>query len=333
MSSVTVSARAEDFSHALALARQVLTVEAQAVAALTSRLDHRFIRALENILHCRGRTVVSGMGKSGHIARKIASTLASTGTPAFYMHPGEAAHGDVGMIAPQDVLIAISNSGESSELLTILPYLKRHGVKLIAMTGNSASTLARAADVHLDTSVAEEACPLGLAPTASTTATLALGDALALALLDLRGFSAEDFARTHPGGALGRRLLLHVADIMRNGDAIPRVLADANLSQALLEMSRKGMGMVVITNAAAELLGIFTDGDLRRALDRNLDIRNTAITMVMTTAPRAITPQRLAAEAVALMQQHKVYVLPVVDDAHKLVGALGMHDLLQAGVV
>ena len=333
MSSATVSARAEDFSHALALARQVLTIEAQAVAALTSRLDQRFIRALENILHCRGRTVVSGMGKSGHIARKIASTLASTGTPAFYMHPGEAAHGDVGMIAPHDVLIAISNSGESSELLTILPYLKRHGVKLIAMTGNSASTLAREADVHLDTSVAEEACPLGLAPTASTTATLALGDALALALLDLRGFSAEDFARTHPGGALGRRLLLHVADIMRTGDAIPRVLAEATLSQALLEMSRKGMGMVVITNEAAELLGIFTDGDLRRALDRNLNIHNTSIATVMTTAPRAITPQRLAAEAVALMQRHKVYVLPVVDEANKLVGALGMHDLLQAGVV
>lgn len=333
MSSATVSARAEDFSHALALARQVLTIEAQAVAALTSRVDQRFIRALENILHCRGRTVVSGMGKSGHIARKIASTLASTGTPAFYMHPGEAAHGDAGMIAPQDVLIAISNSGESSELLTILPYLKRHGVKLIAMTGNGASTLAREADVHLDTSVAEEACPLGLAPTASTTATLALGDALALALLDLRGFSAEDFARTHPGGALGRRLLLHVADIMRTGDAIPRVLAEATLSQALLEMSRKGMGMVVITNEATELLGIFTDGDLRRALDRNLDIRNTAITTVMTAAPRAITSQKLAAEAVALMQHHKVYVLPVVDAAHKLVGALGMHDLLQAGVV
>ncbi len=333
MTSATLSTATLRFSKALALARQVLTIEAQAVTALTSRLDHNFIRALEIILHCQGRTVVSGMGKSGHIARKIASTLASTGTPAFYMHPGEAGHGDLGMITPHDVLVALSNSGESSELLTILPHLKRHGAKLIAMTGNKMSTLAREADVYLDTSVAEEACPLGLAPTASTTASLALGDALAVALLDLRGFSADDFARTHPGGALGRRLLLHVADIMRTGEAIPQVLRGATLSNALLEMSGKGMGMVIIVNEATELVGIFTDGDLRRALDRNLDIRSTPIATLMTPKPRAIPPHKLAAEAVALMQQYKVYVLPVVDESQKLVGALGMHDLLQAGVV
>lgn len=318
---------------ALALAEQVLTIEAQAISALRERLDHNFIKALEIILHCQGRTVVSGMGKSGHIARKIASTFASTGTPAFFVHPGEASHGDLGMITPHDVFVALSNSGESSELLTIAPVLKRHGAKLIAMTGNRNSTLAREADVYLDTSVSEEACPLGLAPTASTTAALALGDALAIALLDLRGFSAEDFARTHPGGALGKRLLLHVSDIMRTGQAVPKINSEASLSQALLEMSAKGMGMVIIVDAQDRVLGIFTDGDLRRALDRDVDIRRTGINGLMTPQPHHISPHKLAAEAVATMQQFKVYVLPVADDNHQLVGALSMHDLLQAGVV
>ena len=318
---------------ALALAEQVLTIEARAVSALKDRLDHNFIKALEIILHCQGRTVVSGMGKSGHIARKIASTFASTGTPAFFVHPGEASHGDLGMITPHDVFMALSNSGESSELLTIVPALKRHGARLIVMTGKKNSTLAREADVYLDTSVSEEACPLGLAPTASTTAALALGDALAIALLDLRGFSAEDFARTHPGGALGKRLLLHVSDIMRTGDAIPKISSEASVSQALLEMSAKGMGMVIIVDSQDRVLGIFTDGDLRRALDRDVDIRRTGVSGLMTRKPHHISPHKLAAEAVATMQQFKVYILPVADDDQQLVGALSMHDLLQAGVV
>jgi len=319
--------------NALDLARQVLSIEAKAVEALIGRLDDKFTSALQLILHCRGRVVVSGMGKSGHIARKIASTMASTGTPAFFVHPGEASHGDLGMITADDVLIALSNSGESPEVLTILPIVKRRGAKLIAMTGNPASTMAREADVHLDASVAQEACPLGLAPTASTTAALALGDALAIALLDARGFGAEDFARSHPGGALGRRLLVHVGDLMHSGDALPRVPDTALLTEALLEMSRKGLGMTAVVGDADHLLGLFTDGDLRRALDKMLDIRAAKVAEVMTRNPRTIGPDKLAAEAVQMMDQHKINGLLVVDADGRLVGALNMHDLLRAGVV
>ena len=319
--------------NALDLARQVLAIEAKAIEALIARLDGEFIRALQLILHCRGRVVVSGMGKSGHIARKIASTMASTGTPAFFVHPGEASHGDLGMITADDVLIALSNSGESPELLTIVPIIKRRGAKLISMTGNPASTLAREADVHLDASVAQEACPLGLAPTASTTAALALGDALAIALLDTRGFGAEDFARSHPGGALGRRLLVHVGDLMHSGEALPKVAETALLTEALLEMSRKGLGMTAVVGDADRLLGLFTDGDLRRALDKTLDIRAAKVAEVMTRNPRTIGPEKLAAEAVQKMDQHKINGLLVVDADGRLVGALNMHDLLRAGVV
>lgn len=318
---------------AIALAREVLAIEARAVAALGDRLDERFTLAVELILHCPGRVVVSGMGKSGHIARKIASTLASTGTPAFFVHPGEASHGDLGMITQDDVFIGLSNSGESAELLTIVPLIKRHGAKLISMTGNAKSTLAREADVHLDASVEQEACPLGLAPTASTTAALALGDALAIALLDARGFSADDFARTHPGGALGRRLLIHVSDLMHQGEALPRVLATARLSDALLEMTRKGLGMTAVIDSHEKLLGIFTDGDLRRTLDKPLDIHATPISKVMKPAPHTIGPNALAAEAVQLMEQYKINGLLVADAQGKLLGALNMHDLLRAGVV
>jgi arabinose-5-phosphate isomerase len=318
---------------AIALAREVLAIEARAVAALGDRLDERFTLAVELILHCPGRVVVSGMGKSGHIARKIASTLASTGTPAFFVHPGEASHGDLGMITQDDVFIGLSNSGESAELLTIVPHIKRHGAKLISMTGNAKSTLAREADVHLDASGEQEACPLGLAPTASTTAALALGDALAIALLDARGFSADDFARTHPGGALGRRLLIHVSDLMHQGEALPRVPATARLSDALLEMTRKGLGMTAVVDNQEKLLGIFTDGDLRRTLDKPLDIHATPISEVMKPAPRTIGQNALAAEAVQLMEQYKINGLLVTDAQGKLVGALNMHDLLRAGVV
>ena len=318
---------------ALELGRQVLRIEADAITALINRLDQRFTDALEIILHCQGRVVVSGMGKSGHIARKIAATMASTGTPAFFMHPAEASHGDLGMITPHDVLIALSNSGESAELVAILPMVKRKGAKLISMTGNANSSLAREADVHLDASVKEEACPLGLAPTASTTASLALGDALAIALLDARGFGADDFARSHPGGALGRRLLVHVKDIMHSGDALPKVLHTALLSDALLEMSRKGMGMTAVVDEHGKLSGLFTDGDLRRTLDKNLDIHTTLITQVMTRSPRTIDADKLAAEAVQIMEQHKINGLLVTDSNRQLVGALNMHDLLRAGVV
>ncbi|MCL4471679.1 MAG: KpsF/GutQ family sugar-phosphate isomerase [Sulfuricella sp.] len=319
--------------NALDLAREVLAIEAKAVEALIARLDEKFTGALELILHCRGRVVVSGMGKSGHIARKIASTMASTGTPAFFVHPGEASHGDLGMITAQDVLIALSNSGESPELLTIVPIIKRKGAKLIAMTGNPGSSLAREADVHLDASVAQEACPLGLAPTASTTAALALGDALAIALLDARGFGADDFARSHPGGALGRRLLVHVGDLMHSGEALPKVAESALLTEALLEMSRKGLGMTAVVGEADRLLGLFTDGDLRRALDKIPDIRAARVSDVMTRNPRTIAPEKLAAEAVQIMDQHKINGLLVVDANGRLVGALNMHDLLRAGVV
>jgi arabinose-5-phosphate isomerase len=320
-------------TEALDLARQVLLIEADAVKALAERLDDSFLRALDIILHCRGRVVVSGMGKSGHIARKIASTMASTGTPAFFVHPGEASHGDLGMITHDDTLIALSNSGESAEIVSIVPLLKRKGAKLIAMTGNPNSSLAREADVHLDTSVKQEACPLGLAPTASTTAALALGDALAVALLDARGFGADDFARSHPGGALGRRLLVHVKDIMHTGTNLPQVMETATLSEALLEMTRTGLGMTAIVDHAGGIVGIYTDGDLRRTLDRNLDIHSTPVTQVMTRNPRTIGAERLAAEAVQLMEQHKINGLLVTGENGKLVGALNMLVLLRAGVV
>lgn len=277
--------------------------------------------------------MVSGMGKSGHIGCKIAATFASTGTPAFFMHPAEASHGDLGMITADDVVVALSNSGESDELLAIVPLLKRMGAKLISITGNAKSTLARQADVHLDASVSREACPLGLSPTASTTATLALGDALAVALLEQRGFSSEDFARSHPGGALGRRLLVHVADIMRVGDAVPRVPIEASLPQGLLEMSRKGLGMTAIVDDAGKPVGIFTDGDLRRAFEHGVNAATATMREVMHTGPQRIAPEQLAVDAVELMEQHKINALLVVDEQGTLVGALNMHDLLLAKVV
>ena len=322
-----------DSAAALALARRVLHIEAQALETLRDRLDDSFIQAMQLILACRGRVVVSGMGKSGHVGNKIAATLASTGTPAFFVHPGEASHGDLGMITADDVCIALSNSGESAELTSIVPLIKRRGARLISMTGNPNSTLAREADVHLDASVAQEACPLNLAPTASTTAALALGDALAVALLEARGFGADDFARTHPGGSLGRKLLVHVHDIMHSGDALPRVSADALLPAALLEMTRKGLGMTAIQDRDGHLLGIFTDGDLRRVLEKAVDFHHTPIREVMSPQPRSIGADKLAVAAVEKMQRHNINGLLVVDGDNKLVGALNMLDLLRAGVV
>ncbi len=317
----------------LALARRTLAIEAAAVQALADRLGASFVAAVEAFLHCPGRVVVSGMGKSGHIARKIAATLASTGTPAFFVHPAEASHGDLGMITAQDVVLALSNSGESAELVTILPLIKRKGARLIAMTGNARSTLAREADIHLDAQVAQEACPHNLAPTASTTAALALGDALAVATLYARGFTAEDFARTHPGGSLGRRLLVHVRDLMHQGDALPVVRESASLKEALLEMTRKGLGMTAIVDDAGRLTGVFTDGDLRRLLDRDVDVRNLMIREVMTRNPRTISEDVLAVEAARLMQEARVNGLLALDAEGRLTGALNMHDLLRAGVV
>jgi len=315
------------------LARKVLETEARAVTVLMDRIDDEFVRACEICLECRGRIVVIGMGKSGHIGSKIAATLASTGSPAFFVHPGEASHGDLGMITGPDVVLAISNSGETSELITILPMIKRLGVKLISMTGKPASTLSKAADVNLDVSVAEEACPLNLAPTASTTATLALGDALAVALLEARGFTEEDFARSHPSGSLGRRLLLHVGDLMHSGDQIPRIQADKPLSEGLLEMSRKGLGMTTVFGEDNHFEGVFTDGDLRRAIDDSLDLRTTLMRDVMTPRGHTIAPELLAAEAVRMMQTHKITSLLVIDESDELVGVLHIHDLLRAGVM
>ncbi len=315
------------------LAHAVLVTEADAVRELTSRLDDSFTQACRLILACAGRVVVTGMGKSGHIGSKLAATLASTGTPSFFVHPGEASHGDLGMITPQDVVVALSNSGETEELVTILPLLKRLRVPLIALTGNPHSTLARAASAHINVSVAKEACPLGLAPTASTTAALAMGDALAVALLEARGFTAEDFARSHPGGRLGRRLLLLIEDLMHTGERLPRVGAETLLADALLEMSRKGLGMTAVVDADNRLLGVFTDGDLRRTLDKALDIHHTPVSQVMTPRAKTVRPKQLAAEALALMEEYKINALLVVDDEERLVGALNMHDLLRAGVV
>ena len=313
--------------------RRVLATEAAAVAALVDRLGEDFARACELLLACEGRVVVTGMGKSGHVGNKIAATLASTGTPSFFLHPAEASHGDIGMITARDVVIALSNSGETEELLTILPLLKRLAVPLIALTGNEASTLARYATVTLDVSVPEEACPLNLAPTASTTAALAMGDALAVAVLEARGFTEEDFARSHPGGSLGRRLLLHVEEVMRRGADLPAVGPDTPLSAGLLEMSRKGLGMTTIVDGQRRVLGIFTDGDLRRALDRQLDVHATPMRDVMTAGGKVARPRMLAAEAVHMMEEHRITALPVVDDDGVLVGALNVHDLLRAGVM
>ncbi|OGS94546.1 MAG: arabinose-5-phosphate isomerase [Gallionellales bacterium RIFCSPLOWO2_12_FULL_57_18] len=318
---------------ALDLAREVLNVEAAAVQALATRLDENFLHALNVILRCEGRIIVSGMGKSGHIARKIASTMSSTGTPAYFVHPGEASHGDLGMITSKDVIIALSYSGESQELMTIVPMIKRQGAKLISMTGNPLSNLATAADVHLNAAVDKEACPMGLAPTASTTAALALGDALAVALLDAKGFSAEDFARSHPGGSLGRRLLTHVRDIMRSGKRLPMVHESAMLGDAILEISKKGVGMTAVVDTEQHVLGIYTDGDLRRTLGKKLDFNATPVRSVMSANPRCIGPDALAAEAVQMMEQYNISQMLVVDEQHRLIGALNMHDLLHAKVI
>ncbi len=318
---------------ALDLAKQVLAIEAEAIQSLAARLGASFLDAVALLLNCKGRVVVSGIGKSGHIARKIASTMASTGTPAYFVHPAEASHGDIGMIARDDVLIALSNSGESEELLTIVPLLKRQGARLIAITGNANSSLAREADVHLDARVEKEACPLNLAPTASTTAALALGDALAVALLDAKGFGAEDFARSHPGGALGRRLLTHVHDVMRTGDDVPSVPDSAGFSEVLLEMSKKRLGMTAVLDAAGRVSGIFTDGDLRRTLARMDDIQSARIADIMTRNPRTIRPDKLAVEAVQIMEENKVNQLLVVNSEGKLIGALNIYDLFQAKVL
>ncbi len=328
------SAAGVDAARALGLARDVLATEAGAIAAMSARLDSAFVAAVALILNCRGRVVVSGIGKSGHIARKLAATLASTGTPAFFVHPAEASHGDLGMITPDDVVVMLSNSGETDELVLLTPHLKRQGARIVALTGNEQSSLAQAADVHLDAAVDTEACPLGLAPTASTTAALALGDALALALLDARGFSVEDFARSHPGGSLGRKLLTHVRDVMRSGRDLPTVGIDATLGEAVVEMSGKGMGMTALVDAAGRVRGILTDGDLRRCLQRVRDVTTAKAADVMTKAPRTIAVDRLAIDCVELMETPpKVMQLLVVDADGRLVGAVHLHDLFRARVV
>jgi arabinose-5-phosphate isomerase len=316
----------------VARARQVLNIESAAVSALEARIGAAFVAACRLIHNCTGRVVVTGMGKSGHIGDKIAATLASTGTPSFFLHAAEASHGDIGMITHADVILALSNSGETAELVAILPVIKRLGVGLIALTGKSQSTLGRAADVVLDVSVPKEACPLNLAPTASTTATLAMGDALAVALLDARGFTEEDFARSHPGGSLGRRLLLHVEDVMRTGEQLPKVSPDTTLREGLVEMSRKGLGMTTIVDASGHVSGVFTDGDLRRMLEKPFDVQ-VKMGDVMTRNPKSIRPRMLAAEAVHVMETSQITALPVVDDNGVLVGALNVHDLFRAGVM
>lgn len=315
------------------IGRRVIAVESDAIAALAERIDERFVRACKILLGCAGRIVVTGMGKSGHVGGKIAATLASTGSPAFFVHPGEACHGDLGMITPQDVVIALSNSGETGELLTMLPLIKRLGVPLIAITGNSRSSLAEEADVHIDASIKEEACPLGLAPTSSTTAALVIGDALAVALLEARGFTREDFALSHPGGSLGRKLLLRVREIMHRGERIPVVAETASVSQAVLEMTAKKLGMTAIVDGQERVTGIFTDGDLRRLFERTRDIDGTRINSVMTRDCTTIPPDILAAEALKLMEERSINALLIVDAQGKLIGALNMHDLLRAGIV
>lgn len=315
------------------LGKAVLETEAQAISNLITHIDQNFVAAARLLLDCQGRIIVSGVGKSGHIGSKIAATLSSTGSPAFFVHPAEACHGDLGMVRSDDVFVAISYSGRSDELMTILPILKRLNIDMIAMTGNTASPLAQSASVHIDVSVVKEACPLGLAPTASTSATLAMGDALAIALLSARGFTEDDFALSHPGGSLGKKLLLRVADVMTADEAIPIVSPDILLPQALLEISRKNLGMAVVTDKSNTLLGIFTDGDLRRALDRDTDIGSVTMQEVMTKGGQSVKPDALAATAVRIMQDHKISVLPVVDDDGKVCGVLHMHMLLSAGVV
>ena len=314
-------------------AQRTIQLETEAVEQLRSRIDERFVLACELILACKGRVVVVGMGKSGHIGRKIAATLASTGTPAFFVHPAEASHGDMGMITRDDVVLALSNSGTTSEIVTLLPLIKRLGLNLISMNGNPESVLAKAAAVNLDASVAVEACPLNLAPTSSTTVSLVLGDALAIALLEARGFTAEDFAFSHPGGALGRRLLLKVEHVMHTGERLPKVERGTSLRDALLEMTRKGLGMTVVVERDGHLAGIFTDGDLRRTLDKGIDVRQSLIDDVMTARGKTANADMLAAEALKIMEDHKINSLVVIDDAGLPVGALNMHDLLRAGVM
>ena len=314
--------------------RRVFALEREALDAVAARIDGAFSAACRAILACRGRVVCTGMGKSGHVARKIAATLASTGTPAFYMHPDEAGHGDLGMVTDADIVLALSYSGESDEVLMLLPALKRQGNILVSMTGRTGSTLARESDVHLDVGVPTEACPLALAPTSSTTAALAMGDALAVALLDSRGFTADDFARSHPAGALGRRLLLRITDVMHAGDEVPRIGPEASISEALAEMSRKRLGMTAVVDVDSRLLGMYTDGDLRRSLDdTKIDLRHTAIAVVMTRSPRTIDAGALAVEAAQLMETHKINALLVVDADQRVVGALNIHDLLRARVM
>ncbi|MEY3219582.1 MAG: hypothetical protein RIT27_939 [Pseudomonadota bacterium] len=322
-----------DFEKMRRAAWRTIDIETQAIAALMPRIDAAFEKACEILLACDGRIVVIGMGKSGHIGGKIAATLASTGSPAFFVHPAEASHGDLGMIIDKDVVIALSNSGETTEILTILPLIKRLGVPLISLTGNSTSTLATAATVNLDVGVEKEACPLGLAPTASTTAALVMGDALAVALLESRAFNAADFARSHPGGRLGRRLLLHVSDLMHCADQMPSISQAAELKSALLEMTRKGLGMTAVVDQNNRVIGIYTDGDLRRTFEMAIDIQTTLISQVMTRNPKTVFPEMLAVEALNLMETHKINGLLVVNAEQQLVGALNMHDLLRAGVV
>lgn len=314
-------------------ALRTIRLESEAVTALSTRIDDQFTTACELILNCSGRVIVTGMGKSGHIGKKIAATLASTGTPAFFVHPGEASHGDLGMITKNDIVLAISYSGTSSEIITLLPLLKRAGIKIISMTANAQSTLGEVAEVNLDISVVFEACPLDLAPTSSTTATLVMGDALAIALLEARGFTAEDFAFSHPGGALGRKLLLRVADVMHSGDDIPRVVPDTPMLDALMVMSEKGFGMTTVMNPEGDLLGIFTDGDLRRSIDKGVDIRTAKVGELMNTQPKMLRENTLAAEALALMEQAKINVLLITNEQKALVGVVKINDLLRAGII
>ncbi|MET0027787.1 MAG: KpsF/GutQ family sugar-phosphate isomerase [Candidatus Thiodiazotropha sp.] len=330
---ITDTPTADDRLRMIELGRAVIETEAAAVSALIPRLDEAFAQACHYLLHCQGRIVVIGMGKSGHIGNKLAATLASTGSPAFFVHPGEASHGDLGMITRQDVVLALSNSGETGELLVILPLLKRLGVPLIAMTGRPQSTLARESEVHIDVSVDKEACPLGLAPTSSTTATLVMGDALAVALLQARGFTAKDFALSHPGGSLGRRLLLHVGDIMHSGETLPWVHPQASLHETLAVMSGKGLGMAAVVDDSQRVLGVYTDGDLRRTLNRPIDIHQVKVQEVMTENCITVVPEMLAAEALQMMDERKINGLLVVDGEQHLVGAFNMHDLLRAGVM
>jgi len=319
--------------HFIVSARRTVQLEAEAVQSLAVRIGDGFVRACQLILACQGRTIVTGMGKSGHVGRKIAATLASTGSPAFFVHPGEASHGDLGMITASDVVIAISSSGSTAEVVTLLPLIKRLGIPLISMTGNPASPLAKAADALIDISVTKEACPLDLAPTTSTTVTLVMGDALAIALLEARGFTAEDFAFSHPGGALGRKLLLRVADIMHGGHQVPRVAEDSLLRHALLEMTEKGFGMTTVVSDRDELLGVFTDGDLRRAVDQGVDINTVAVGAVMTRNCKTVAADSLAAEALRIMETRKITALVVEDDSRHPIGVIHMHDILRAGII